>query len=286
MQILDAHLHLWDPAVLDYGWLSGDLDRAFGPRELERALAGMSDDRAFIFMQADAHPDQALAEVDWVASLPLPVRGMIAFAALERGDAAAEHLTALASRPGVVGVRRLLQGEPPGFALTAGFLRGAELAATHGLVFDACVRGERQLRDVAALADALPELSIVLDHLGKPRVGSAEAPGAPSAEGWSQTMSDLAERPNVVCKVSGLPGESDGTSSAAQLEPFLDVALEAFGAERLLYASDWPASFPGDTVGGYGAWERIVREWIASRGIDADSVLRTNAERVYGLGAS
>jgi L-fuconolactonase len=286
MHILDAHLHLWDPAVLDYGWLSGDLDRTFGPRELEHALAGMSDDRAFIFMQADARPDQALAEVDWVASLPLPVRGFIAFAALERGDAVAEHLAALSSRPGVVGVRRLLQGEAPGFALTPDFLRGAELAAAHGLVFDACVRGEAQLRDVAALADELPQLRIVLDHLGKPVVGSSEAPAEPSAGGWSRSIRDLAERPNLVCKVSGLPGESDGAFSAAQLEPFLDVALEAFGEERLLYASDWPASFPGDTVAGYGAWERIVREWIASRGIDADAVLRTNAERVYGLDAT
>lgn len=283
MQILDAHLHLWDPAVLDYGWLSGDLDRAFGPKELGHALAGMSDDRAFIFMQADARADQALDEVDWVASLPLPVRGLIAFAPLEEGARVSDHLAALTSRPRVVGVRRLLQSEAPGFALTPDFLTGAELVAAHGLVFDACVRGQAQLRDVAALADALPQLSIVLDHLGKPTVGSAQAPASPAVDGWAQSMQDLAERPNVVCKVSGLPGESDGAFSAAQFEPFLDTALEAFGADRLLYASDWPASFAGDTAAGYGTWEQIVRDWIASRGLDADAVLRTNAERVYGL---
>ncbi|MFK4791763.1 amidohydrolase family protein [Microbacterium sp. ZW T5_56] len=285
MQILDAHLHLWDPAVLDYDWLSGDLDRAFGPEELAQAVAGMSDDRAFIFMQADTRADQALAEVDWVASLPLPVRGLIAFAPLERGADVADHLAALASRPRVVGVRRLLQSEASGFALTPGFRAGAELVAQHGLVFDACVRGQAQLRDVAALADALPQLSIVLDHLGKPTVGSAQAPASPAAEGWAESMHELAARPNVACKVSGLPGESTGAFSAAQFEPFLDTALEAFGAERLLYASDWPASFAGDTAAGYGAWERIVREWIASRDLDADAVLRTNAERIYGLDA-
>jgi L-fuconolactonase len=136
-----------------------------------------------------------------------------------------------------------------------------------------------QLSDVIALADAVPELTIVLDHLGKPPVGSADAAAPAEGTPWATELRRLARRHNVVCKLSGLPAESQGEWTAAQLRPFLDVALDAFGPHRLLFGGDWPVSGP------YGRWVETVSSWIRDRlgEDDREAVLASNAERVYRL---
>lgn len=281
MRVVDGHLHLWDPATLSYEWLTGPLLRRFGPDELSVALQGAPDaDCAFVFVQAECAPEQSIAEVDWVASLVprVPVRGVVARAPLEDPAATDQHLEAFAARPLVVGVRRLLQSEPEGFCLRPGFLRSAQAVAAAGLTFDACVRWE-QLPDVVALADALPDLEIVLDHLGKPDVGTREVADPADGTPWAESLRDLAARLNVVCKLSGLPAESAGEWTDAQLHPFLDVALDAFGPDRLLFGSDWPVSAP------YGRWLETVSSWLADRvgQHHQRAVLAGNAERVYRL---
>lgn len=279
MRVLDGHLHLWDPAVLDYEWLEGRLLRSFGPTELGEALAGAPEaDYGFVFVQAECAPEQTLAEVDWVASLDVPVRGIVSRAPLEDPGETAALLGELAKRPRVVGVRRLLQSEPDAFAAASGFRASARLVAEAGLTFDACVRWT-QLPAVGALADAVPELTIVLDHLGKPEVGSTDAPAPADGTPWSAVLRELAQHPNVVCKLSGLPAESAGEWDAAQLRPFLDVALDAFGPDRLLFGGDWPVSAP------LGRWVDAVASWLDDR-VGAPGradVLAANAERVYRL---
>ncbi len=231
-------------------------------------------------MQAECAPEQSVAEVDWVASLAprVALRGIVARAPLEDPAATEEHLAAFAARPLVVGVRRLLQSEPDGFSAAPGFRDGARAVASAGLAFDACVRWT-QLADVVALADAVPELTIVLDHLGKPPVGTADAAAPADGTPWATELRRLARRHNVVCKLSGLPAESEGEWTAAQMRPFLDVALDAFGPHRLLFGGDWPVSGP------YGRWVDTVASWLDDRvgARDRDAVLAANAERVYRL---
>jgi L-fuconolactonase len=284
MRILDSHLHLWDPAILTYGWLDDSLRRRFGPEELMDALgaAPRSGNRAFVFVQAECAPEESLAEVDWVSSIASAagVRGIVARAPIEEGEAVADILERLGSRALVVGIRRNLQDEPVGFALRDRFVEGARRVARAGLVFDACVR-PHQLADVAVLADAVPRLTIVLDHLGKPVVGSSTKPVPPGATSWDADVRRLAARPNVVCKLSGLPAESSGEWTAEQLTPFLDAALDSFGPDRLLFGSDWPVSVRG----GYLRWAQFVTAWVSSRlgPMGVDGVLWRNAARVYGL---
>jgi L-fuconolactonase len=282
LRIVDGHLHLWDPRVLTYEWLTGHLVASFGPGELEAALVDAPGvDLGFVFVQAECLPDQSVAEVDWVASLAsrVPLRGVVARAPMESYGATIEHMAMLAERSLVVGVRRLLQAEPPGFCLQPEFLRSARAVAAAGMSFDACVRWE-QLRDVTGLADAVPDLTIVLDHLGKPALGSSPAAIAAPDTPWAHSLRELARRPNVVCKLSGLPAESRGTWTATQVRPFLDVALDAFGPERLLFGSDWPVSDP------YGRWLDTVSSWSADRVGERHrrAVLAENAERVYRRG--
>lgn len=281
MRVIDGHLHLWDPSVLTYEWLSGPLLRPFGPDELDEALGDApAADYGFVFVQADPVTADTVAEVDWVASLAprVALGGIVAGAPLEDPRATEDHLAAYAERPLVVGVRRLLQSEPLGFSQAPAFRDSARAVASAGLTFDACVLSP-QLPDVIALADALPELTIVLDHLGKPSVGTMDAPAPADGTPWAAAFRDLSRRDNVVCKLSGLPAESPHGWTAAQLRPFLDVALDAFGPDRLLFGGDWPVSQP------FGRWIDTVASWLADRvgEPERDAVLAGNAERVYRL---
>ncbi|MGN6126346.1 MAG: amidohydrolase family protein, partial [Humibacter sp.] len=163
--------------------------------------------------------------------------------------------------------------EADGFCTTPGFIRSARSVAEAGLSFDACVR-PRQLSQVTVLADAVPDLTIVLDHLGKPDVVDASGV-AP----WAASLRELARRANVYCKLSGMPAQARGDWTYAQMRPLLDIALDAVGPDRLLFGSDWPVSSE------YGRWFGTVRSWLTDT-VDAhhlDAVLAGNAERIYRL---
>ncbi|WP_101848166.1 amidohydrolase family protein [Zhihengliuella sp. ISTPL4] len=299
MRILDSHLHLWDPEALGYTWLEGPLARRFGADELERARVEQATDERAVFVQAETAEDDFLAEVRWVAGQAerLGVVGIVAGARLDRGTDTTVHLESLTAEPLVVGVRHLLQGEPDGVMLSSAFISGAREVAAHGWTFDACVRAA-QLPDLARLSGAIPELRIVLDHLGKPEVGTASAPLPPSVE-WERDLAELARHPEVFCKVSGLPAEAGGDWSLAQLEPFLDTAADVFGPERLMWGSDWPVSAVGsvepddprasaDGAPAYqpsarSRWADAVATWAASRGIDHDALFHATATSFYSL---
>lgn len=286
MRVLDSHLHLWDPSRLDYDWLEGPLANRFAADELAQAPAGP--ETAAVFVQAECVQSQFLDEVHWVSETAADtgVIGIVAGARLDRGEATIQHLDALAETALVVGVRHLLQGEPLATATTPAFLAGAEALAARGLRFDACVRAP-QLPDVSALAAAVPDLAIVLDHLGKPAVGTPSRPQAPDAA-WMRGIRELAAHPNVSVKLSGLPAESGGDWDGAQVNPFLDAAAEAFGPDRLLWGSDWPVSAVAAGAAGYRPerrelWARTVEDWAAHRDLDADDLFWGNAARFYGL---
>ncbi len=288
MRLLDSHLHLWDPSRLDYEWLAGPLARRFAAEELEQAGVDGAERAAAIFVQAECVDSQFLDEVRWVSETAARtgVIGIVAGARLDRGERTIAHLDALADLEGVVGVRHNLQDEPDGTACSAAFRAGAAVLAAHGLRFDACVRAH-QLSDVSDLAAAVPALPIVLDHLGKPAIGTAADPLRPGTA-WLSDLRDLAAHPQVSVKLSGLPAEAGGFWSPAQVIPFLDAAAEAFGSERLLWGGDWPVSAVAGDPQEYrpesrGLWARTVTEWAVERGLDVDAILWDNAARFYGV---
>lgn len=285
MRVVDSHLHLWDPWTLEYDWLEGPMAARFAEDELfEEQLPGVTEEVS-IFVQAGTVERAFLDEVAWVESVA-DAAGVVAITAgarLDSGAATAEHLERLAAHERVIGVRHLLQDEPHGTASSPAFVDGAKLVAAHGWTFDACVRAEG-ISDITALADAVPELRIVLDHLGKPRVGTDAAPLRPSAE-WLRDVHELAARPLVHAKLSGLPAEAGGRWTEAQLTPFLDAALEAFGPERLMWGSDWPVS-SFDTAyqpGGRARWFRFVASWAQSRGVSSDGLFWSTPLAFYGI---
>jgi L-fuconolactonase len=253
--MIDAHLHLWDPAKLSYDWLrhAPSIADRQDPETWAALKTGVS--RA-VFVQADCAPHQALTEVDWVAGLSHPgleILGVVAFAPLEQGKAVSGHLDALRQRPLVRGVRRSVQNESDDFITDPGHLDGLVAAARRGLTIDVCAR-DHQLPLVIRLLDALfdqaPDARVVLDHLGKPDI-AAHAGDIRGAD-WAFSLRRLAAFPNVCAKLSGLTTQDHWTEGRDEtLLPYIHHALKCFGPERLMFGGDWPVV---DLAGGYARW--------------------------------
>lgn len=276
-RVIDSHIHLWDPTVLRYPWLESEeeLGRPFLPADLH-ASGGPPE---WVMVQAGAQPDDELAELRWIASLassdPALV-GMVVQAPVEIGRAVRDLVERLAATPLAVGVRRLIQDEGAGFALTAGFIDGVRVVGDVGLPFDICVRAlERP--DVAPLVDACPDVSFVLDHLGKPAIADGEW------EPWRSQLTELAQRPNLTCKLSGSTTEAGREWRESAVRPYLMHALETFGPKRCMFGSDWPvASLTTD----YQRWFDLVSDAVSGCSqADVDAVFAGTAARVYGLPA-
>jgi len=277
---IDTHLHVWQPDRLAYPWLVDEplLNRAYLPADLDNARHHVS---AAVMVEAGGHPDQALDEVRFVEELAAagpPIVAMVAHAPLERGDDARPDLAALARHPLVTGVRRNIQDEAPGFAVTDSFVAGVRLLADHGYPFDVCVR-HRQLPEVVELASRVPEVTFVLDHLGKPAVADR------LLDPWREDIRRLAGLPNVVCKLSGLTTEADHAAwTATDVLPYLRHVLAEFGAQRCMFGSDWPVATLATT---YDRWVEVVERALDGLpAADRECVAAGTARRVYRLTAA
>ena len=144
----------------------------------------------------------------------------------------------------MAGVRQLIQDEPEGFAVQPEFVDAVRLAGQIGLVVDLCVRNQ-QIAEVTQLVERCPEVTFVLDHLGKPDIASGEWTG------WSTTSRVMSHAHNVRCKLSGLTTEADeGTRGTDNFRRYLRTGIDAFGPDRCMFGSDWPnaslqISYPG-----------------------------------------
>ena len=278
VNIVDSHVHLWDPAQFRYTWLDGlpVLNRSFKAADF-RAASASADVSKFIFVECGCEPSQSLAEVDWVENLAKDeprLKGIVAHASLELGGEARPELEMLASHPLVKGVRRNLQSEPdPGFCLRPEFLAGVRLLIEFGFTFDLCLRHE-QLPAATELARRVPEVTFVLDHLGKPDLRNK------TFQPWANDLKALAAAPNVVAKVSGLTTEADWRNwQPADLKSYLNHALESFSPQRLMFGSDWPVM---SLATHYQDWVETVRTQLPiSKESDWLKLFQTNAERIY-----
>jgi L-fuconolactonase len=279
--VVDAHIHFWDPARLHYDWLPPHLQRAFGPEDVDLGAVPLA---AFVFVEGDRRPSEVLAEVDWVRSLSLPARpiaAIVAAAALGEPQGVRD-LAGLADRPKVAGVRHLLQDRGPGFSRDAAFVRAVRSLAELGLTFDLCVR-DHQLTEATELAAECPEVTFVLDHLGKPRVQSRPE------RSWCTDLERLAARPNTRCKLSGLatevvdgdPGRAPNAAQPGLYRPYLDHALQTFGPNRCLFGSDWPVSAAVTTYEGW--FDHVVDALAGLSDPEVAAVLGGTAQDVYRI---
>lgn len=278
--IIDTHLHLWDQRRLSYPWLarSRTLNRNFLIEDF-RAACGPVRVGKLVFVQCDCVPEQAIAEAEWVASVAKTehrLRGIVARASLEKGEAAQEQVARLAEIPLVKGVRRLIQGEAdPEFPVRPDFVRGVQMLHGHGLSFDLCLK-HSQLAATIRLVRQCPDVSFVLDHVGKPDIKAGKL------DPWRAELRELAQLPNVWCKISGMATEADWAAwTPAQLRPYVDHVLECFGFGRVMFGGDWPVSTQAVE---YPRWVATLDELL--RGCSAEELRNfwvSNAERFYRI---
>ena len=239
--IVDTHVHLWDPQRLPYPWLTGvpRLNRAYLVDDYRRACGEVAVAK-IVFVQADTDFARYREEVEWVTAVAAAeprLAAIVAWAPLERGTAAEPEVAVLAARPLVRGVRRIIQSEEDiGFCLRPDFVHGVQLLARHDLTFDICIN-HRQLANTIKLVEQCPEVTFVLDHIGKPDIRRH------LLDPWRAELRTLSTFPNVWCKLSGLVTEADHAHwTRDDLKPYVDHVVECFGFARTMYGSDWPVA--------------------------------------------
>ena len=273
---IDAHQHFWryDPA--EYGWIDDSmvsLRRDVLPGEARRVMAAAGFD-ACVAVQAR----QTLEETRWLlacADANPFIAGVVGWIDLQAPDARAQ-LAPFAAHPKLVGLRHIVQAEPDDrFLLRSEFGRGLAALKEYGLAYDILVYS-RHLPVAAELAGRFADQPFVLDHLGKPDVRGGEI-GT-----WERDLRTLAACPNVWGKLSGLVTEADWDGwTPAQLRPYLDVAFDCFGPDRLMVGSDWPVC---TVAADYTRTMAVVVDYLAGRpNTERDAVLGGNAQRFWGL---
>jgi L-fuconolactonase len=240
---IDSHQHFWRYSAEQYPWIQPNwpIRRDFLPTDLDPLIAAAGVDGS-IAVQAR----QSLEETRWLLELadqsPL-IKGVVGWVDL-RSPVVEQQLDELSRQPKFVGVRHVVQDEPDDdFLLGEAFQRGLAALKPFGLTYDLLVF-PRQLPAAIKLVERFPEQPFVLDHLAKPPIKEGRL------DPWRDLIRALAAFPNCHCKVSGMVTEADWSGwRADDFKPYLEVIATAFGAERLMYGSDWPVCL---LAGSYG----------------------------------
>lgn len=271
--MIDGHQHFWRYDAAAYGWIDESmaaLRRDFLPPDA-MAVMRPAGAEGTLAVQARQDDDETAWLIELAGHEPF-IKGVIGWIDLCADDVD-RHLERVAQEPRVVGLRHVVQAEPDGFLDGVAFRRGIAAMAGYDLVYDILIFA-RQLPEATRFARSFPDQRFVLDHLGKPDVRGGEF------QRWRRDLRALAALPHVWCKLSGLVTEADWQSwTPAQLRPYLDEALDAFGASRLLFGSDWPVC---TVAASYGEVVALVREAIAGYSADEQAlIMGGTTEAVY-----
>jgi L-fuconolactonase len=279
--LIDAHVHLWNPAHFRISWLDGDdlLNQCYTLPEYYEHTKSIAVE-AMVYIEVNVNPGYALLEARWAAERAeddLRLQGIVAWAPLEDGDQVRSYLDALVKiDPRIKGVRRIVQSEPDhNFCIRPAFIRGTQLLASYGLSCDICIN-YRQLSSAIKLVQQCPDTAFMLDHIAKPDIK------AYMIEPWRQQISELASFPNVFCKVSGLVTEADHLQwQADSLAPYIEHVLATFGEDRVVFGGDWPVVLHASS---YKRWVETLDQLSAHLSDEAKHKLwAENARRFYRL---
>jgi L-fuconolactonase len=280
VRIVDAHHHLWDLEVRDQDWIIGP---ALAPLRRDfllgdyQAVAEANGIAASVVVQTVTVPGET-PELLALAGASDLIAGVVGWTDLTAPDVA-DRIAALKERPGggkLVGLRHQVQSEPdPDWLTRPDVLRGLAAVARAGLVYDLVIT-PGQLAASARAAAAVPDLVFVLDHLAKPPIAAG------GTQPWARDLRRLAAPPNTAAKLSGLVTEADWHRwRVADLRPYAEVALDAFGPARMMFGSDWPVC---TLAGSYPDVLAAARDLTADLSpAEREAVFAGTATSVYGL---
>jgi len=272
---IDSHQHFWKYDPVEYAWIDESmsvLKEDYLPDRLAPLLRTTGFDGT-VAVQASTTVSETRYYLE-LAQAHAFIRGVVGWVNLCASDVPA-ILADLSAQPKLVGIRHVLQSEPDDFMARADFRRGIGSLAQFGLSYDILIFA-RQLPAAIDLARAFPEQRFVLDHLGKPAIRLA------ALEPWRRHIRQLAELPNVYCKLSGMVTEAHWRRwTPDDLAPYLEVALESFGPRRCMIGSDWPVC---TLAGDYARVTDVVSAYISRLSLeDQSAILGGTAASFYRL---
>lgn len=279
-RLIDTHLHLVYRDSLTYPWLGSEPalaahDWTYELYAGEAHPLGVTD---CLHMEVDVVEADFAREIEFIRDLAggpaRRIRAAISNARPEQSGFAAQVDRALAD-PFIRGFRRILHVVPDDVSRTPVFRENVGRLAGTGLTFDICVRSD-QLGIAAELVDACPGVTFVLDHCGG---GSASRPER--FADWKTALIELARRPGIVAKVSGVIGTVGEGWTVDDLRPVVETTIEAFGWDRVVWGSDWP----------WSAQRASLTDWIeatyrlveSASEAERQQLFHRNATRVYGI---
>ena len=275
MKIIDTHQHFWKYDPVNYSWINDDMQvirKDFLPGDLavvvnEHALHGT------VAVQAD----QTEAETDWLVQLAAKndfIKGVVGWIDL-RSSNIEERLQHYQQFSKLKGFRHVLQGEEPSFMLQKDFLNGISKLDEFGFAYDILIFPQH-LSAALQLVTQFPQQRFVVDHVAKPYIKDGKI------DEWKAGMEKLAQHNNVYCKISGMVTEADWKNwTADDLRPYMDVVVNSFGIDRIMYGSDWPVCLVASS---YKRWLQTVKDYFASYSAEEqEKVFSSNAMKFYKL---
>jgi len=272
---IDAHQHFWRYTPEEYGWIDEPMRairRDFLPADLAPLLAVHRLDGT-VAVQAR----QTLEETRWLLELAREhslIKGVVGWVPLADPNISGV-LDSFANNPWLKGVRHVVQGQPSGFLDAPAFNAGLREVTSRKMIYDILVFAN-QLEEAIRFVDRHPHQIFILDHIAKPVVQ-----GAPPAA-WCRHLRELARRPLLFCKFSGVVTEVPGWQWTPELlRPYFEETLAAFGPHRLMFGSDWPVCLvAADYARWFGFVESCTQRLSAT---ECERVLGGTATAVYRL---
>ncbi|HWU50741.1 MAG TPA: amidohydrolase family protein [Asticcacaulis sp.] len=271
--MIDAHMHIWRIGQNGHEWPGPDLpaiyrDFLFGDLDAPADLDGV------VLVQSQPSDDDTAWMLEQAAQNPR-ILGVVGWTDLAAPDART-RIDGLTRHPKLRGLRPMLQGlNDDAWILRPDVESALEAMIAHDLAFDALIF-PRHLPHIAELARRWPDLRIVIDHGAKPQISQPDA-----APVWRDAIAAVAQHPNVACKLSGLITEAAPGAPLDAVQPYADHLLTVFGAERLIWGSDWPVLTQRC---GWRDWRGWTQGWLADKPAAARAaILGGAAERLYAL---
>ena len=308
--VIDSHIHFWHPDQVYVSWIDEKDKKLFRHKDAEEFTERIKKSstpvqvKAGIYVETDVDPCHGLVEADWIANYVDQIKptadfggiyGIVAFAPVYQGNQVRNYLNTLLKllkdkKSLLKGVRYLLQDpcKDQNRILDTHFIQGIQALADYELCFDLtinCNEHPEQFPPLQQLVSQCPNVRFVLDHMAKPPCDAQ--PGDKRFEFWKQQIIQLAQNPNVYCKVSGLLTEIKQTfpqDIVHHLKPFIEVVRQSFGVDRIMFGGDWPIVELSLHRLNWHDWYRIVSDivqpWSAE---EKQKLFALNAAQFYDL---
>ena len=274
--IIDSHQHFWIYEAEKHAWIDDDMKvirKDFMPEDLKLVYQNNGIDGC-VAVEAD----QTLAQTDFLLDLAEKnnfIKGVVGWADL-RASNINDVLKQYSQFPKLKGFRHVVQAEADhNFMLRPDFLNGIAALEKYNYTYDILIF-PHQLGAALELVRRFPNQKFIIDHIAKPYIKDG------FYDGWATLMKAIGEHKNVYCKLSGMTTEADYNNwTPEQIEPYMQLVLNSFGANRILFGSDWPVCL---VVGNYTKTKELVTNFIAKLSSEEQAaIMGGNAIKFYNL---